>query len=114
MDCNTATGKEYGLLAKIIGKPKYTHLTNLIWVQEFELANFNPTLTAATAIHKRKRMEEEWEEKHMLWYIHKGFLRDIAMNMHDALDKQYYSQLKHINTIYCNTTPLQILDHLDT
>jgi hypothetical protein len=36
------------------------------------------------------------------------------MNMQDALDKQYYSQLKHINTTYRNTTAIQILNHLDT
>ncbi len=36
------------------------------------------------------------------------------MNMRDALDKQYYSQLKHINTVYRNTTPIQILEYLDT
>jgi hypothetical protein len=36
------------------------------------------------------------------------------MNMRDALDKQYYLQLKHINTAYHNTTPIQILQHLDT
>ena len=34
--------------------------------------------------------------------------------MRDALGKQYYSQLKHINTAYRNTTPIQILEHLDT
>ncbi len=36
------------------------------------------------------------------------------MNMRDALDKQYYSQLKNINTAYRNTIPIQILVHLDT
>ena len=36
------------------------------------------------------------------------------MNMRDTLDEQYYSQLKHINTAYCNATPIQILEHLDT
>ncbi len=30
------------------------------------------------------------------------------------LDKQYYSQLKNIDTAHCNTTPIQILIHLDT
>jgi hypothetical protein len=34
--------------------------------------------------------------------------------MRDALDEQYYSQLKHINTTYHNTTAIQILDHIDT
>ncbi len=36
------------------------------------------------------------------------------MNMRDALDEQYYSQLKNINTAYRNTTLIQILEHLDT
>jgi hypothetical protein len=36
------------------------------------------------------------------------------MNMRDALDKQYYSQLKQVNTAYRNITPIQILTHLDT
>jgi hypothetical protein len=27
--CDTATGEEYGLLAKILGKAEYNHLTNL-------------------------------------------------------------------------------------
>ncbi len=31
-----------------------------------------------------------------------------------ALDKQYYSQLKNINTAYRNTTPIQFLKHLNT
>ncbi len=34
--------------------------------------------------------------------------------MWDALDKQYYSQLKNVNTAYCNTIPIQILVHLNT
>ncbi len=59
-------------------------------------------------------MEEEWEEKRKSWFTWKGFLRGATTNMRDALDKQYYSQLKHINTAYCNTTPIQILEHLDT
>jgi hypothetical protein len=36
------------------------------------------------------------------------------MNMRGALNEQYYLQLKHITTAYRNTTPIQILEHLDT
>jgi hypothetical protein len=79
-----------------------------------EPAKYDPAITAATATHTRKRLEEEWEEKCKSWFIQKGFLRGVTMNMRDALDKQYYSQLKHINTAYRNTTPIQILEHLDT
>jgi hypothetical protein len=36
------------------------------------------------------------------------------MNMRDTLGEQYYLQLKHINTAHRNTTPIQILEHLNT
>jgi len=89
--CNTVTGEEYGLLAEIIGDDKCTHLTNLNWTQETEPASYDPAITAATAAHMRKRMEEEWEEKRESWLIRKGFPRGDTMNMRDALDEQYYS-----------------------
>jgi hypothetical protein len=111
---DTATGEEYGLLAEIIGDTKYAHITNLNWTQEIEPATYDPAIQAATVTHTRKRLEEEWEEKHVSWYIRKGFVCGVTMNMRDALDKQYYLQLKHINTAYCNTTPIQIVEHLDT
>ena len=44
----------------------------------------------------------------------KGFLCGVTMNMRDALDEQYYSQLKNVNTAYRNTSPIQIVEHLDT
>jgi hypothetical protein len=34
--------------------------------------------------------------------------------MRDALDKSWYSQLKHLHTAYRNMQPLQILEHLNT
>jgi hypothetical protein len=36
------------------------------------------------------------------------------MNMPNALNKVYYSQLKHTTTAYCNVPPIQILKHLNT
>ena len=35
-------------------------------------------------------------------------------NLRDALDEQYYSQLRHRLTAYRNITPYQILEHLNT
>jgi hypothetical protein len=109
-----ATGEEFGLLVEIIGKVEYTHLTNLTWIQEVEPASYTLAITNATATHTRNYMEEEWEEKCKSWYIRKGFLHRTTMNMHDMLDEQYYSQLKHFKTAYRNTTPIQILEHLDS
>ena len=37
----------------------------------------------------------------------------MAENLRDAMDKQYYSKLKHSIVGYKNVTTIQILDHLD-
>jgi hypothetical protein len=79
-----------------------------------EPTSYDHAIQATTATHTRKRMEEEWDKKRTSWFIRKGFLRGVTMNMRDALDEQYYLQLKNINTAYRNTTPIQILEHLDT
>jgi hypothetical protein len=75
----SATGKEYGLLAKIIGEDKYYHLTNLTWVQETEPSNYDPAITDATTTHSRKHMEHEWQCTHKTWAIWKGFLRGVTL-----------------------------------
>ncbi len=43
-----------------------------------------------------------------------GFLRGVTANMCNALDKNWYSQLKHIHTAYHNMTPIQLLEHLNS
>ena len=48
------------------------------------------------------------------WYIWKGFLKGVTANLHDAIDEQYFSQLKHLHTAYCNTTPFPLLEHLNS
>jgi hypothetical protein len=63
--------------------------------------------------HERKRREEEWELVCTSWFIRKGFLRGVVDNLRDALDEQYYSQLKHRLMAYRNVTPFQILNHLN-
>jgi hypothetical protein len=110
----SATGKEYGLLAEIIGEDEYQHLTNLTWVQETEPEPYNPAIDDNTATHTRKRMEQEWEQTRETWAIKKGFLRGVTANMRDALDESRYSQLKHLHTAYHNVQPLQILEYLNT
>jgi hypothetical protein len=77
---------------------RYTHITDLTWIQEVKPASYNPAITNATATHTQKCADEEWEEKYKSWYIHKGSLHRTTMNMHEAHDEQYYSQLKHLNT----------------
>jgi hypothetical protein len=78
-----------------------------------EPALYNPTINKATLTHKRKCKEKDWDLIRTSWFIRKGFLRGIVNNLCDALDKQYYSQLKHHLTAYRNVTPFQILKHLN-
>ena len=59
-------------------------------------------------------MEQEWGRMRETWAIRKGFLQGITANFQDALNENWYSQLKSVHTPYRNTTPLQILDHLNT
>jgi hypothetical protein len=108
------TGKDYGLLAKIIGEDEYQHLTGLTWVQETKSATYDPNINDTTATHTRKQTKQEWDRTRETWAIKKGFLRGVAANFQDALDKNWYSQLKSVHTTYPNTTPIQILDHLNT
>jgi hypothetical protein len=54
-----ATGEQYGLLAEIMGKDEYQHLTNLTWVQETESEPYNPAINDNMTTHTRKRMEQE-------------------------------------------------------
>ena len=98
----------------IIGVDNYDKLTGTdTYVAPTEPALYNPTITNATLTHERKRMEEEWELIRTSWFIRKGFLKGIVDNLHDTLNKQYYSQLKHGLIIYHNITPFQILEHLN-
>jgi hypothetical protein len=104
----------FGLLADIIGTDEYDELTSIsTYVIPTEPASYEPTITNATLTHERKRKEEEWELGRTSWYIRKGFLKGIVDNLRDALDEQYYSQLRHRLTAYRNITPYQILEHLN-
>jgi hypothetical protein len=97
---------DYGLLANILGADEYEELTNInSYAIPLEPASYDPTITNATLTHKRKQKEEEWELICTSWFIQKGFLRGVINNLHDALDEQYCSQLKHRLTAYCNITP---------
>jgi hypothetical protein len=78
-----------------------------------EPPSYDPTITNATLTHEQKCKEEDWELGRTSWYIRKGFLKGVVDNLRDALDEQYYSQLRHCLTAYRNITPYQILEHLN-
>ena len=91
----------YGLLGDILGADEYDELTNInSYVIPNEPVSCDPAITNATLTHECKRREEEWDLICTSWFIRKGFLWGIVDNLHDALDEQYYAQLKHRLTAY--------------
>jgi hypothetical protein len=104
----------YGLLGDILSIDVYNKLTNInTYAIPIEPASYEPSITNTMLTHERKRKEEEWDLIQTLWFIQKGFRRGIVDNLHDALNKQYYSQLNHQLMAYQNVTPFQILEHLN-
>ena len=102
---DTTTGDEYGLLAKILVVNEYNHQTGIsMYVEETKPASYDPSVTNLTPTHTQKCLEEEWECVQSCRYICKGFLKGVTVNLPDALDEQFYSQLKHRHTAYRNTT----------
>ena len=59
-------------------------------------------------------MAQEWERRHETWAIRKGFLQGVAANFRDALDEKLVLPTQEHHTVYHNTIPIQILQHLDT
>jgi hypothetical protein len=104
----------YGLLTNILGINEYNDLTNIaMYAIPHKPASYDPNITNAIPTHTQKRMEEEWELVRTSWYIQKGFLKSVIDNFRDALDEQYYSQLRQQLMVYRNITPFQILKHLN-
>jgi hypothetical protein len=86
----------YRLLANILGIDKYNELTGIdSYTIPCKPASYNPTITHALLMHERKWKEVEWDLVCTTWFICKGFLRGVVDNLRDALDEQYYFQLKH-------------------
>ena len=90
----------YGLLADIMGIDEYDDLTGIsTYVTPNEPPSYDPNILDATPTHTRKRMEEEWELVRTSWFIRKGFLRGVVNNLRNALDEQFYSQLRQQRTV---------------
>jgi len=98
-----------------MGVDEYNELTG---IATYDIPNeppsYDPNILDTTPTHTGKRMEEEWDLVRTSWFIQKGFLCGVVDNLRDALDEQFYSQLRHRLTAYRNITPYQILEHLNT
>jgi hypothetical protein len=112
--CSKSTMDNYGLLSDIFGFNEHYKLTGIsTYTIPAAPVLYDPSINNMTPTHEQRRKEEDWDLIHAAWIIRKGFLRGIVDNLCDALNEQYYSQLKHRLKAYCNPTPFQILEHLN-
>ncbi len=108
-----STTDDYGLLGDILSVNEYYKLTSIsTYAIPVEPALYGPSINNAMLTHERECKEEDWDLTRTACFIRKGFLQGIVDNLRDALDKQYYSRLKHCLTAYLNVTAFQILEHL--
>jgi hypothetical protein len=113
---DAGTGNKYGLLvAEILGVDENNHQTGIsTYIKETEPDTYDSTIDNRILTHTQKHKEEEWDCLRTCWYIRKGFLKGVTANLRDTIYEQFYSQVKHYHTAYRNTTPFQILEHLNS
>ena len=109
-----AAGNNFGCLHLTMDDNDYQIRTSITtYVAPTEPPHYDPTITAATPTFQRKQLEEEMEQKKHDYFTWVGASRGMAENLRNAMEEQYYNELKHSIVGYKNVTTYQILDHLD-
>ena len=110
-----AAGNNYGCLHLTMDDNDYQNRTTITtYVEPTEPAHYDPNINASTPTFQRKQLEEEQEQMKHDFFTWTGASRGMAENLRDAMEEQYYSELKHSIVGYKNVKTLQILEHLDT
>ena len=109
-----AAGNNYGCLHDVMDDNDYQTRTGITtYVEPVEPPHYDPNIDATTPTFQRKQLEEEHEQKKHDFFTWKGAARGLAENLRDAMEEQYYSELKHSIIGYRNVTTLAQLEHLD-
>jgi hypothetical protein len=89
-----ADGTNYGALAEVMATAAYTTLTGQTWVNETLPAAFDSGITAATTAYNASKRSAEHEDKRYAFATLVGMRKGLTENIRDALEPQYYQQLK--------------------
>ena len=108
---------DYGHLAIVTGSPEYLTITTtsgtpITYIPEEAPGAFNPAITAATTEFQVRKKMAEWEAKREAWYTLCGVEEGLCKNFRDAVDEQYYRQLKKPIIGYRGIKIKTYLDHL--
>ena len=104
---------DHGLLAEVTGAAEYLRLTGEVYVEPVMVEAFNPAITNATSDYQTKKKMAEYDELREAWYVRKGFIQGIGDNIRDALDENYYKQLREKIIGYKGVTIVEYFEHLD-
>ena len=110
---------DFGHLAIVTGATEYLTITTaagtaLAYVAEAAPIAFNPAITQATTDYQMKKKMAEWDAKRESWYTLCGVEDGLCMNFRDAVDEQYYRQLKKPIIGYRGLKIKNYLNHLKT
>ena len=109
-----AAGNNYWCLHLTMDDNVYQNCTTITtYVEPTEPAHYDPNINAATPTFQRKQLKEEQEQKKHDFFTWTGASRGMAENLHDSMEEQYYSELKHSIVGYKNVKTIKILEHLD-
>lgn len=103
---------KYGILAEVLGAQEYLTTTGLVYVEPTPPTAFNGSITASTSQHVREPKTAKHEQLQERYFIWQGGCKAVCDNIRDALDEQYYHQLKRRITGYAEVKIFDFLDHI--
>ena len=100
LECNITYkwSGNYGLLAEIMGNGAYLLLTGKEYMEPKEPPKYPTNLNEDSTKDEQDRAIAELDEEKIAYATQKGFHRGVGANIREALDEQYYKQLRHNKT----------------
>lgn len=106
-------GTNYGALAEVMETAAYTALSGKTWTNETLPAPFDAGITAATTAYNASKRSAEHEDRRYAFATLVGIRKGCTENIRDAMDAQYYQQLKKKTIGYKKVTIKEYIAHLD-
>ena len=103
---------KYGLLTEAIGDTEYLAKIGLDYIEPTKLSDYDPGIQNNHSVITKARREAEWESKKESYAVVEGARQGICKYICDALDKQFYEQLKDNDLGYGEASIKDHLDHL--
>jgi hypothetical protein len=106
-------GTNYGALAEVMETAAYTALSGQTWINETLPAAFDATIGTTTSAYNMSKRSAEHEDRRYAFATLVGIRKGLTENIRDAMEPQYYQQLKAKTIGYKKVTVKQYIAHLD-